>query len=94
MNFMTQEKLSELRKKIDEIDAQIVQLIDERLDIATEVGAIKKQMNVPIYSEEREKVVVNHVVSLVRHPEIKDLVRNIYEEMIPIFRGYEIQKHG
>ena len=36
------------RKRIDEIDQQLVRLLNERSQCAVEIGHIKKQLNVPI----------------------------------------------
>ena len=37
------EELKDLRKKIDEIDRDIVRLIDERMKVSVKVGEIKKK---------------------------------------------------
>lgn len=46
--------LSEIRKEIDAVDKQIVELIEQRMDLALEVAKYKKSTGKPIYDRERE----------------------------------------
>ncbi|WP_457754722.1 chorismate mutase [Thermococcus sp.] len=55
------EKLYELRKRIDEIDEQIIELLEERVRIAKEIGEIKRELNLSIRDEKREKEVLKRV---------------------------------
>ncbi len=43
------------RKKIDEIDNKLLQLLAERLEICKELGEYKKRHNLPIKNKEREE---------------------------------------
>ncbi|WP_048056129.1 chorismate mutase [Pyrococcus sp. ST04] len=47
-------KLKSLRREIDEIDRQIIALLEKRLDIARQIGEIKKNLGLPIEDKERE----------------------------------------
>ena len=51
-------ELSETRKRIDAIDAQIFSLLAERTDLAADVAAYKRAHNLPVFdpAREREKV--------------------------------------
>ncbi len=76
------EKLTELRNKIDKIDEEILRLLNERAKIAKEVGHIKKQHNLPIYVPSREKLIFDR---------LKELNKKFGEEfptdaIIPVFR--------
>jgi len=42
------------RKRIDEIDQQLVKLLNERSSCAVEIGQIKKKMNQPAWQPGRE----------------------------------------
>ena len=48
------EKLEKLRKKINNIDDEILKLLNERAKVAKEVGDIKKACNLPIFNPKRE----------------------------------------
>ncbi|MEM1446407.1 MAG: chorismate mutase, partial [Planctomycetota bacterium] len=56
----TNAKLAPLREKIDTLDAQLVQLLNERAAVVVEVGHIKRDSgeSVPIYAPDREQQVL------------------------------------
>jgi chorismate mutase / prephenate dehydratase len=54
--------LPEIRKKIDVIDEQLVQLFNERADLVHEVGVVKKAEGTAIYAPEREEQVLRALV--------------------------------
>ncbi|MBN1818783.1 MAG: prephenate dehydratase [Sedimentisphaerales bacterium] len=60
--------LDELRKKIDNIDARLVELINERARIVVEVGKLKTNSSAPIYAPDREKAVLDKVVKVNKGP--------------------------
>ena len=51
--------MDELRAQIDEIDAGLVELYKKRMDIASQIGAYKRENNLPIYDSERERKLLN-----------------------------------
>jgi len=53
--------LEELRKKIDELDLQLVQLLNERARVVVEIGKLKTKTDKPIYAPDREKKVLEKV---------------------------------
>lgn len=55
-----EEKLYEIRKSIDEIDAAIVDLLSKRMAYAKQVKDVKVQMNMPIKDGRREKMVIEN----------------------------------
>ena len=54
-------EISDWRKKIDELDEQIVRLINQRAEAAQAIGALKKAVELPIYEPQREQAVFDHV---------------------------------
>ncbi len=54
--------LEELRKRIDEIDCQLVQMLNERARIVVEIGKLKGKTDKPVYAPDREKQVLAKVV--------------------------------
>ena len=53
--------LSDVRKKIDIVDEQIIRLLNERADLVHEVGVIKKAVGQSIYAPEREEHVLRNL---------------------------------
>ncbi|MFH1647296.1 MAG: prephenate dehydratase [Chloroflexota bacterium] len=75
--------LDDLRKKIDEIDARIVELIGERQKISEEIGRGKQETSRLIEDRDRELKVLRHVRSLARQKGISPAdVEGIYHRII------------
>nr|WP_209477996.1 chorismate mutase [Thermococcus stetteri] len=52
------EELALLRRRIDEIDEEIISLLYERLEIARKIEEVKLKSGLPIYDPEREEEVL------------------------------------
>jgi chorismate mutase/prephenate dehydratase len=75
--------LDELRKKIDEIDARMVDLIAERQSSSKKIGRGKNRTSRLIEDRERELRVLRNVRSLARGKKISPSdVENIYRQII------------
>jgi chorismate mutase len=84
--------IADWRKKIDEVDRRLVELLSERARAAVEIGRLKRDTNLPIYEPERERTVFENVQEMNRGPlPGQDLVR-IFERIIDVMRN--IQKEG
>jgi chorismate mutase/prephenate dehydratase len=81
--------LDDLRARIDAIDAQLLELLNERARIAVEIGRIKHSTNSAYYVPEREKVVYEKLRSRNQGPLSDDAVRSIYREIISSSRALE-----
>ncbi len=53
--------IEDWRARIDDIDAAIVRLLNERAACALEIGRLKKTQAIPVYQPERERYVVERV---------------------------------
>lgn len=49
--------IDEIRLKINQLDAQLLQIFNERAALALEIGELKKQLDLPIYDPKREKLI-------------------------------------
>ncbi len=74
--------LEELRKRIDEIDAQLVDLLNERARVVMEIGKLKAQADRPIYAPDREKQVLDKVVKANKGPLPDRTLVAIWREMM------------
>ena len=84
--------IADWRKKIDELDRHLVELLSERARAAVEIGRLKRDTSLPIYEPERERAVFQNVQEMNRGPlPGRDLVR-IYERIMDVMRN--IQKEG
>jgi len=83
--------IADWRKKIDELDRQIVELINQRAHAAHEIGKLKRNTSMPIYEPEREKVIFENVRKANRGPLPESELRQVYERIIDVMRN--IQKN-
>jgi len=76
------------RKKIDEIDQEIVRLLDERIGICKEIGKAKVEQKTAIFDSAREKEVLEKV-ALVATPASREGVKSVYREIISTCRNVQ-----
>ena len=60
MNTEKVNQLNDLRKNIDQIDSEIIQLLCKRFEVSKNIGLIKKENNVQILDSNREEEVKNY----------------------------------
>ena len=53
--------LKEIRKNIDEIDSQLIELFKKRMDCAKEVGIYKQANNIPVLNQDRENQILDDI---------------------------------
>jgi chorismate mutase len=81
--------IEDWRKKIDELDRRLVELLSERARAAVEIGRLKRNTNLPVYEPDRERVVFANVQQVNPGPlPGRDLVR-IYERIIDVMRNIQ-----
>jgi len=74
--------LDALRQQIDGLDHQLVELLNARARIVVEIGKLKQQHNTPIYSPDREKVVLEKVRRLNQGPLPDRCLEAVYRELM------------
>lgn len=74
--------LKRLRKAIDSLDSQILNLLNKRAKITGEVGKLKAKSNASIYVPDREKDVYSRLVAQNRGPLPNDSVKAIFREVM------------
>ena len=82
-------RLPELRRKIDEIDAQLVQLLSQRAALALEIGGIKHSAGEPVYQPAREVQVLAHVREVNPGPLDDAAIMRLFERIIDEARRLE-----
>ncbi len=86
--------IADWRKKIDELDRQLVKLLSERARAAVEIGRLKRNTNLPIYEPERERIVFENVQQMNRGPlPGRDVVR-IFERIMDVMRNVQKEAIG
>lgn len=75
-------ELDKLRKKIDDIDLQILDLLNKRSNTVINVGKTKSDKHLKIHSPEREKEILNKLRGINPGPFPNDALKLIYEEIL------------
>jgi chorismate mutase/prephenate dehydratase len=75
-------ELAPIREKIDALDRQLLELINQRLALAAEIGRIKRNTGEEIYVPEREDAVLRKVVAHNKGPIKDEALRAIYREIM------------
>jgi chorismate mutase/prephenate dehydratase len=82
--------LEDLRKKIDETDAEIVRLLAERIRNAEEIGREKQKQKKPVEDLSREEKVLAHVRKLAEQANISaEGIEDIFRRIVTITKNAE-----
>lgn len=74
--------LDDIRRNIDRIDRELLDLLSERADLVHQVGEIKKRDGLQIYAPEREEALLRKLVELNRGRLPEQSIRAIYREIM------------
>jgi chorismate mutase/prephenate dehydratase len=74
--------LDGLRARIDELDARLVELLNERARVVVEIGHLKQQTSAPIYAPDREKRVMARVRELNKGPLPDRCLEAVWRELM------------
>jgi chorismate mutase len=83
--------LSDWRRRIDEIDKRLVELLNKRSKCALEIGRLKQEANMPLYQPDREKDVIANAENNNRGPLSDAAIRRLFERIIDEARSAERQ---
>jgi chorismate mutase/prephenate dehydratase len=75
-------ELKNLRGEIDAIDEEILNLLNRRAGIVIEVARIKRQENTRFYSPEREKEILQRLISINKGPFPNSAIKPLFREIL------------
>lgn len=78
-----------LRRRIDDLDEDLVRLLNERASCALSIGEAKQSLGLPIYQPEREHEVLEHVERVNPGPLDPAAIRRLFERIIDEARRLE-----
>jgi chorismate mutase/prephenate dehydratase len=79
---MSNLKIQELRKKIDDIDDKLVDLLNERARVVVEVGNVKKAEKLDFHSPSREREILERLSARNTGPFPQDTLKAVYHEIL------------
>jgi chorismate mutase / prephenate dehydratase len=81
---MNDNKLNDLRRRIDELDNELLSLLNKRMLLSQQIGRIKINLNQEIFDQAREQQVIVDLLEKNRGPILEVTLKAIYRE---IFSG-------
>lgn len=83
--------LDKLRKKVDKIDARILDLLNARAREVIQISNLKEKKNLTPYSPEREVTMLEHLKKINRGPFSPQDVENVFREILSVCRSQKTQ---
>ena len=80
--------IDEYRKKIDEIDAEILAKLEERFAVAIKIGEFKKENGLPILDSEREWQKLESLEAM-SNPDFAEYNLDVFEAIIAASRAVQ-----
>ncbi|MDZ7797838.1 MAG: chorismate mutase [Candidatus Marinimicrobia bacterium] len=80
--------MKDQREKINRIDKELAELLDKRMELAEEIGKIKKEKALPVYDARREKEVFDNLAELPKKSIEDEELREIFKHIILISRRH------
>ena len=75
-------QISEHRKKIDELDLQILKLIQERVEEAISIRHLKLEQDIPLFTPEREQELIQRLIKKSAGELPANVIKEIWETII------------
>ena len=87
-----QERVRELRERVDLVDRELIRALNERARIVQEIMALKAETGAPVYDPRREEEILQRVVEQNEGPIYDSSMRDIFELILHRIRDLEIQR--
>ncbi len=88
----TQEKVRELRERVNDVDRELIEALSERARIVQEIMVLKAEVGAPVYDPRREEEILRSVVERNPGPIYDSSMRDIFELILHRIRDLEIQR--
>ena len=82
--------MEKLRERIDELDAELLALLNERAKCVMKIGASKQKEKTEVLVPQREIELLDRLTSLNQGPMTAEMVLHIFQEIIDTLK--ELQK--
>lgn len=83
------DEIGKWRERIDAVDRQIVDLLNERSRCALEIGARKSRLGLAIYDPAREEEIVKQAIAANDGPLEDSAIRRLFERILDESRRLE-----
>ncbi|MBE6577347.1 MAG: chorismate mutase [Ruminococcaceae bacterium] len=86
-------ELTELRKQIDDIDRELVELFMQRMNVSSKVAEYKRQTGMNVLDASRERALLQKVSEL-SGEEFEEYTRTLYATILDLSRSYQHKRLG
>lgn len=80
--------ISDARKMIDEIDGEMAELFEKRMNLSAEIAQYKIKNNLPVFDGKREEEIIKNLCSKT-DKSFEKYLTGFYEEIFRISRSYQ-----
>jgi chorismate mutase len=88
----TQNRIEDLRGRVDEVDRELIRNLNERARIVQEIVAIKAEVGKPLFDPRREEEILQKVAEQNEGPIYDTSIREIFELILHRIRDLEVQR--
>lgn len=81
--------LDEQRLVIDEIDSQLVELFEKRMNVSEKIALFKYQNSIPVVDSKREQEVINRNILKLKDKSFEDEAQEFFKSLIEISRKHQ-----
>lgn len=81
--------IQNIRQQIDQIDCELVELLEKRMDAVVKIAAYKKNTGKAIFDGDREKAVLQRIASLVQNDAHQDTVVDTFADIMKNSRNFQ-----
>ena len=74
------DKINKLRININLLDEEIMSLLEERYELTSKIGILKKESNTTVLDTNREDYIINKASKYSHYPQIKVVYNSIMNE--------------
>ena len=86
MSPEAKEHLLELRQKIDKVDLELLNTLNQRAKIVMEVGKIKKKEQIEVLDKGREAALMNRLSENNTGPLDEEMLQDLFQSIINILK--------
>lgn len=76
------DELKKYRDEIDEIDKQITELFEQRMNVSKEIAKFKKQQDIGILSAKREEEVIQKNLSYLKNKDYRFVLEGFFRNLM------------
>ena len=89
MHDLSDDEIADWRKRIDELDRELVRILNERARCAIAIGKVKRARNLDIYDPQREESVIDLAARANQGPFDAEGMKRLFERIIDESRRIE-----